>query len=1177
VNVDRREWGAWERAGIWLAGLGLLAAAYFVLVAGSRSWPGEASRYQTPSPASALTALQDSTADAGAQFRARNIFSGLPLMFEPNQGQAGLDPADSRAKFVARGSGYSLFLGSEGAILNLETPGGEESLQMKLSGASPNVILAGADQLPGHSNYIIGNDPAKWRRGIPQFARVRYADVYPGISLVFYGNQGKLEYDFRVAPGSDPAQAELTFGGAQRLEVKNGALVIHGANRHGADRHAAGRDVRFEAPRVYQEVAGRQEPVEGRFVLRGGHRVGFALGNYDRTRELVIDPLLNFSTYFGGSGDELSTSVAVDSSSNIYITGSTNSSGLLAEYPSSLPNVYQPALNATSGARNVYIAKITPPLGQTAAVVDYVTYLGGSGADTPAGIAVDNGGNAYVAGSTTSCNFPTSASAYQNSPETCAANVQHVFVSELSTPTTTQAQSLIYSSYLSGSGTDIASGMTIDANGYIYVTGTTTSVETSATDQFPASNLPQALPYQNASKLPTQAQFFVTKVNTNAPKTGSIAYSTYFGGANFTPLSGTTSPTVVGGSIAVDVNGNVYFTGTTNFTYTGCAGCQTTDFPILDAYQPCLNQAPPTTIINPATCSVTTSAFSDAFVAKLNPNAVQGSQLLWSTYLGGSETDTGTGIALDAGAANIYVTGTTNSQIFTPTTTFASFQRCLNNLPPTPASGVVTCTTQTDPAPSDAYVARLSNPTGATTTTLTNVSLTYFSYLGGSNNENGLAIAVDAASGALLTGWTESPTSGANPPNPGDFPTVDCGDIQCSLTGSRDAFMARVNTAAATGANSTASWATYFGSSGITEGTSVAIDVNQTTYVAGDSNATGLRLNEPLNPGGNYNGGSDAFVTQLGTAASLQLTGVLTLGTNQTYIAAGSQATFSYTLINNGPDLASGITVTDDISQLVTGIPLTFFYAGTTSGTCSGSSTSSTITCSIPSLQAGLTVTITIVVIPTPATNANGGQATFNGGNVKAVAANNITPVSTSVSAQMSDYSLSVSPSNVTLQAAGEVATYQVQLTPHPVFGTNIALSVSGAPTGATPTFTTTPVSLQGTSPGTSTLRIATTARPITTPAASLFTRHFYATWFLISGLVPGLALLGVGRDRRRRRIAGVVLLCFVFALLVLQPACSGTTTQTPVSGTPPGTYNLILTATAGNDSKTAPIILTVP
>src|SRR5437588_3353926 len=171
--------------------------------------------------------------------------------------------------------------------------------------------------------------------------------------------------------------------------------------------------------------------------------------------------------------------------------------------------------------------------------------------------------------------------------------------------------------------------MTLDASGYIYVTGTTTSTDVaSTTDQFPASTLPQALPFQSTPRAPIQ--FFVTKVNTAAPRTGSISYSTYFGGANFD----TSSPVVNGGGIAVDTNGNIYFTGSTNFIYTGCSGCSTTDFPILNAYQHCLDQAPPTTVVNPPQCTSTTNRTEpDAFVAKLNPNADQGAQLIWSTYL----------------------------------------------------------------------------------------------------------------------------------------------------------------------------------------------------------------------------------------------------------------------------------------------------------------------------------------------------------------------------------------------------------------------------------------------------------------------------------------------------------------------------------------------------------------
>jgi uncharacterized repeat protein (TIGR01451 family) len=1094
-------------------------------------------------------------------------------MFEPNQGQANLDPADPRARFIARGAGYNLFLGREGAILSLRSQSSSprnsprakgdatalEFLQMKLVGANPAANLAGADPLPGKSNYLLGNDPAKWRQGIPQFARVRYGQVYPGIDLVFYGNQGHLEYDFRVAPGSNPAQAELEFDGAKRLELQDGALLIASQSN----------SIRLEAPRVYQEIAGRRQPVEASFALRGGNRVGFALGLYDRSHELVIDPVLSFSTYFGGSGDEFNTYVAVQGGT-IFVTGSTNSVNL----PTSA-GVFQPAINPAANARNVYVVSITPPLGSNPAFLNYVTYLGGSGSDIPVGIGVDGGDNPYVAGTTTSTNFPTSPNAYQTAPQTTSPGVQqicfnptetcHVFVTLLNNSATAP---LKYSSYLSGNGNDVASGMAIDATGDIFVTGTTSSNNpgnASQGIQFPASTIPQGQAFQPIPATGGSTQFFVTKVNTNAPTTGSIAYSTYFGGGTFVP------PLVAtGGGITVDSNGNIYFSGTTNLTYTGTSS--TTDFPILNAYQPCLDQAPPTVILNPPVCTGTTATSApDAFAAKLNPNGTAGSpQLMWSTYLGGSQSDSSTGIAVDSGAINVYVTGTTNSQDFvaaTTLTTFASYQKCLNNDPPTVSSNT-SCNAQTNPAPNDAYVARLSN-ISSTSTATPNVQLTYFSYLGGSGNEAGLAVAVDLESGALLTGWTQST----------DFPVFPVANtIQSVLTGTQDAFIARLNSAATTttGSNVTASWANYFGGSvtssggsASTEGTSVTLDVNQALYVAGDTNAKDLQLREQLaaNEGGDYNGGNDSFVTQLVSASSLSLSGVLTLGTDQTFISAGNQATFTYTLTNNGPDLATGIVVTDYLTQ--TGVPLTYFSASATSGTCTGGSTSTTVTCNIQSLQSGSTATVTIVLVPT----GTGGQAQFNGGTVQATAANNITPAQISVPAQMSDFLLQVNPSNFTVQIAGDQAKYQVQLTPRPVYGSNVSVSVSGLPVGATASYSTNPVTLAGTSPGTTTLTISTTPRPIPLPAVAFLSRPFFAIWFSI----PALALVGLGSDRKRRRMAGMLLLCFVLGSLLFLPSCSHTTTQPPVSGTPAGTYSLTLAATSGTDSKTQTITLTVP
>lgn len=1173
VSVDRRvivDRGWLGRSVVRLripaAGLVLLAAGCMVLGWGSHSRQIAAGP-QATSPASSSFSSSFSSATENqpifasplaaapnrslpakvrAQSNPSSLFARLPLIFEPNRGQANLDPADARARFVARGSGYTLILGSEGAILSLASPDSAkkaagqpsasavrvESLQMKLAGANPAAALTATGPLPGKSNYLLGNDPTKWRRDIPQFAVVRYDNIYPGINLVFYGHQGRMEYDFQVAPGSDPARAELEFDGARQLELNDGALVIK----------AESGDLRLEAPRVYQQIAGREQTVEGRFVLRGANRAGFAIGPYDHSRELVIDPVLTFSTYFGGTGDEHSTSVALDGSGNIYLAGSTTS-------PTLPPGVTLPVFQSgLAGAQNVYIAKIDPNLNPP--VLEYVTYLGGNGTDTPVGIGVDGAGDAFVAGTTSSTNFPFTQTAYQTVPEPLSAGTQHVFVTELNPA----AASLLYSSYLSGNGDDIASGMTIDSKGYVYVTGTTTSSDVSSTtDQFPASNLPQAVAYQPNPRAPIQ--FFVTKVNTKSSRTGSISYSTYFGGGNFT----TTNPIAVGGGIAVDTNGNMYFSGTTNFTYTGCVGCSTTDFPILNAYQPCLDQPPPATITNPPLCANASGTDnSDAFLAKLNPNAPNGAaQLLWSSYFGGSETDSSTGIALDTGAANVYITGTTNSPAITGLTSFAAYQPCLDNLvdPTTKAC------TATAPAANDAYVARLTNPT-STTTTQVNMALSYFSYLGGSGDEAGLAITVDSASGALVTGWTKSV----------DFPVFpNPGDIQGTLNGPQDAFVARLNTVAVVGQTTTASWATYFGGSGTEQGTGIALDVNQNTYFSGESNSPDLHVTglQTTNAGG-----YDAFVTELNTAASLSITGVLTLGTNQTYISAGTQATFTYTVTNNGPDLASNITVTNNLSSTITSVPLTFVSASATAGSCSGSSTTAIVSCSIPSLQAGSTATITIVVTPTATSTGN--SATFNGGTVQVTGPNNIVLAETSVSAQMSDFTLAVVPPNASVQFAGATATYTVQLTPHPLYSPNITLSCTGTPTGAACSFAPASVALQSTSPGAATLHITTTARPIVTPASLWTQRHsYYAFWLF----VPGLALLGagVGGDRRRRRILGFFMLCALFSLLLLQPACSSSSTQPPNTGTQAGTYTITVTGTSGSDIKSQAIQLTVP
>ena len=1165
MNVDCRRWGtSVVRIRILLGGLVLLAMGCAFLGWGARL--GKTARNHSNSQAF-LAGLEQS---AQLKAQAHSIVAGLPLIFEPNQGQANLDPSDPHAQFLTHGTGYSLLLGSDGAILSLASRANptrsataefrSETFQMKIAGAASTARLTAIDQLPGKSNYFIGNDPAKWRTGVPQFARVGYDNLYPGINLVFYGNQGHLEYDFQVAPGADPSQAELEFSGTKKIELKEGALVLRGQSG----------SVQFDVPRIYQEIDGRRQPIEGNFVLRAENRVGFAIGAYDRSRELIIDPVLSFSSFLGGSGDEHNTSVAVDGSLNLYLTGSTTS-------PNLTPLCSYTGCTALSGAQNVYVAKIQPPLGSITAQITQLSYLGGGGTDYPVGIGVDGGGNPYVAGTTTSGNFPTTTDAYQVTAESVGT---HVFVTKIRS----DFGQLLYSSYLSGNGTDIASGMTIDNQSNLYVTGTTTSIEASSRDQFPASNIPQSLPFQSLPRASVGTpQFFVTKVYTNAGGIASIPYSTYFGGGTFTcPSTQPNCTPAIGGGIVVDTNSNVYFTGTTNFTFQGCTGCSVTDFPILNAYQPCLDTPPPTTIVNPQSCSNTAGAsLPDAFVAKLNtsPNVSPGQQLIWSTYIGGTGSDSGVGVAIDPGAANVYVVGTTDSTDFVNTTlvkSFASFQACLNNVAVTTTG----CSAQTaTPVPTDAFVARLTNPSISTTNQVTQ-ALNYFSYLGGADAETGNAITVDNASGALVTGSTTSPVippaTLPGQPQPGSFPVTPYpSSIQSQLSGSpcatlpcpSDAFLARLNTAATVGQTTTASSASYFGGTGTDIGTGIALDVNDNVYLAGETNSTDLTVSKPFQA--NNNGGFDSFVAQFAPAFTLTLSGVLNVATNQHYISAGNPATFTYTVTNNGPDLASNIAILANF--LNTGVPVSNVSATISTGTCGGGgSTSTSISCGPISLQSGSTATVTITLTPSLSSTA-APPVFFNGGTIQAIGANNIVLAQTSVSAQVADFKMTISPTNQAISVAGATASYTVQLNPEPLYSSSITVSCSGLPAASScPSKT---VSLSNQAGASVALAITTTARPATTPAASLFRRQFYAIWLM----VPAMALVGVGGNRRRRRFLGFLALCTLFVLTLLIPACSSSKSTTPPAGTPAGNYTITVTAAAGSDSKTQTVGLTVP
>lgn len=1106
--------------------------------------PASGALFSPPSLSRSFVQSSDVNPDA------HSILAKLPLIFEANQGQA-----DPSVKFLARGAGYMLLLDETGAKLMLQTASAartEKSVHMRLVGANASSAVDATGPLPGKTNYLLGNDPHKWHTDVAQFAGVHYKSVYPGIDLAFYGNQGRLEYDFQVAPGANPAQAELQFDGAAKLKLADGDLILLG--------DAGENPVRLRKPRIYQNVGDHQQPVEGRFVVRAANRVGFEVGSYDRSRELVIDPLLEFSTYFGGSGSETAPAVAVNGDGFIYIAGTTQGSPETSFPAATAQTLIPVGLSLTSSSpSHIFVAKIDP----TGPSVVYETFLGGSGTDTlcPAypgytfpfpcsGLGVDISGKVYVVGNTTSTDFPFNGVPYQSTPEAkgsqCSAvTCTSIFVTVLNT----QGSQLGYSSYLSGNGNDQASGMAIDTNADVFITGTTTSTDAGAispADDFPATYLP--VPYQTAPRAATQ--FFVTKVNTNNVGSSSIAYSTYFGGA--TPAS----PVVVGGGIAVDTIGNIYFSGTTNFfnsgeSQAGSGGGQVTDFPIVNAYQPCLDTPPPTTITYPLACTApTTTPFPfDAFVAKINPNNAQtgSAQLLFSTYLGGGASGgftAGAGITIDS--ANVYLTGTTNSSDFILPTGSGAFQPCLNTPPVVPP---VACTSTGGPtAATDAYVARFSLPASSTTGTAGSVGLGYFSYLGGSADDAGLAIAVDTASGALVTGWTQST----------DFPASSSNPIQSTISGPQNAFFAHIQTTTIGGQNTQASFATYFGGNGTDRGTGIAVDSSLNTYIVGDTtSSSSLPLDKPVQS--LLNGPSDAFVVKLGTAADLCINCVApVLPAN--LVAAGNPVTITFTVTNEGPDLASNIIVSG------TGAPFTSATVG--SGTCSTPSNNS-IACTIPALQAGSPALVTFTVTPT--------QAGLYAPIVSVSSVNNNDPNPTNNTETFSftatTFAVSVLPNGQTV-SAGNTAPYTVQITADPVFASSISLGCSSAPVGATCNFGSNSISLTTTNSASTSLNVTTTARPVNGASLKINRAWFYAFWLM----VPGMAFIGVnpGGKRRRKWLLGGSAMFLLFALVLLQPACSGGKTPTTVSGTPAGNYTMTLTATSGSFTQSATFNLTV-
>jgi hypothetical protein len=707
--------------------------------------------------------------DPAKQAKLKESYGKLPLSFEANQGQA-----DARVKFVSRTPAYSLFLTGDEAVMALHGAKGvveprpaaspaastsgavptsqptsgratESILRMKLRNANTASNITGVDELPGTSNYFIGNDQGKWHTSIPTYAKVKYEGIYSGIDLVYYGNQHQLEYDFIVAPGADPRRIGFDVTGAKSIRRNaQGELVFQmksGSNN-------SNDEIRWHKPLVYQEKEGARQLIAASYSISAANGVGFDVGRYDASRPLYIDPLI-YSSYLGGSGFDWGAGIAVDSAGNAYVTGWTSS----IDFPTKNP--LQPSNGGGANGYDAFVSKINA----AGSELIYSTYLGGNEDDEGQGIAVDSAGNAYVTGTTSSANFPITAGAFQtvcNGGSNCYP-FGDGFVAKLDP----SGSSLVYSTYLGGSFEDFCTGIAVDTSGNAYIIGTTGSLD------FPTKNALQPSSGGNGDS-------FVAKLN---PAGSALVYSSYLGGSNQD----------WGVGISVDSAGKAHVIGYT----------KSLDFPVKNPIQP------------------TNHGVYNAFVAEINGT---GEALVYSTYLGGNGSDFGSGIAVDR-MGNTYVTGTTGSPDF-PVTSNA-FQKIYGG-------------------GQDAFISKIN---------VAGTALVYSTYLGGKNKDNGQGIALDSTGNAYVIGSTGSY----------NFPLAN------SLIKVRPSpftvFVSRLNPA-----GTALVYSTFLGGSVGELGLGIAVDNAGNAYVTGVTQSTDFPTKTPLQPA--YGGDTDAFVSKLFIAAA---------------------------------------------------------------------------------------------------------------------------------------------------------------------------------------------------------------------------------------------------------------------------------------------------------------------
>ena len=677
---------------------------------------------------------------SGVPTDANEILQQIAPDFEINTGQY-----DPRVRFLSRGPGFDLFLTRDGAVFALD--GSDRPLRIRPTHGAVPADVTGVGPTSARSNYLVGSDSSAWRRSVAHFERVVYANVYDGIDLIYYWNDNQLEFDFVVQPGANPSLIGLDIDGANSTVIDaNGDAVFE----------SSAGSLRQRAPSLYQKVDGRRTPVAGRFVRSSATSIALEVGAYDPSLTLTVDPVLTYSSYLGGSGNDQGRAVAIDAQGDLYVCGYTPS----PNFPALLDGETAPLEDATKA----FVSKLHftgSADGPTLSLV-YTTRFGGTTEDQGWAMVRDGSGNILVTGFTKSTDFPL-VNAYDSTYGGGVGGFD-AFVAKLDST----GANLVYASYLSGTGDDYATTIATDAQGAAYVGGYTVSSD------FPILAAMQPALRTSATADLGASDCFVAKLDAS----GAGVFATYLGGSDADEAHG----------ITVGAGGEACLTGKT----------LSADFPTLLPYQ-----------TDPG------DGFDDVFVARLNAN---GSGLVYSTYLAGAADELAEDIAVDSAGA-VYVTGNTTSDDYPVMNPIAA------NMP-----GI------------DGFLTKL-------TFSGTALSLAYSTYFGGGGSDRGIAVAVDSAGTAFVTGYTSSP----------DFPTTGAFQLGRPRGGNPpfDGFVMRF---ASTGTSLL--YSSYLGGDDGNEiSYDIAVDEVGNAYVTGYTTATTFPTMTALQPANA--GRFDGFVAKI--------------------------------------------------------------------------------------------------------------------------------------------------------------------------------------------------------------------------------------------------------------------------------------------------------------------------